>query len=76
MALAGRAGLVQAFNLGSDARLRGSPLSCCPYRVKSSAWYYWRLGWYHTERYWGYDVRDRWRYRQLPAVIDLGRPYL
>ena len=58
--------VVRAFNLGSDARIAGLPLTACPYpsAVEAKAW---RSGFHDAEDHWGDKdwVRGRWHVRPL-----------
>ena len=53
-----------AFNLGADARLRGEPLSTCPFTTKWAA--DWRCGWRDVDCNYGAEARKP--YRHLPEV--------
>ena len=41
----------KAFNLGSDARYRGDPFTCCPYKGQLGEM--WREGWLDM-KFWGH----------------------
>lgn len=58
----------RAFNLGSDARIKGKPPQANPFEgYNSTLAYWWRQGWYDAERYWGRENRAA---RQLPPVRE------
>ena len=43
----------KAFNIGSDARIAGLPLSYNPYIVNTVLYKEWIRGWRDVHRYWG-----------------------
>ena len=58
-----------AFNLGSDARLRGvSPTRNPFFGVNEYQALHWEMGWTHCNRFWGIDAK--WPVRGLPQVRD------
>lgn len=64
-----------AWNAGADARIVGKPLSQCPHTRTSAPSQYlgWRAGWIHANEYWGEDVKRRWVFRRLPAILRARR---
>ena len=62
-----------AFNLGSDSRINGEPLSANPYTgggsPEGSAWH---RGWRDADLYWGSEVARR-TFRPLPEVKQIAR---
>ena len=57
--------LNRCFNEGSDARLRGEPLTACPYYGSDQRDYY-RMGWMDVEMNWG--EKSMYPVKPLPKV--------
>lgn len=55
-----------AFNKGSDARLRGEPVTACPYSWDESQSTAWRAGFLSVDKHWGIDAR--WPVKPLVPV--------
>ncbi len=70
--LSTQVGRADAFNSGSDARLRGEPESANPFSCKSGRdeHDYWLFGHRHVSVSWGCAVRGRWPVRELPPVHE------
>lgn len=59
----------EAFNEGSDARVRGLSYQRCPYGfIDRDLRSMWKRGWKDCNYYWGTDVCGRWHYRPLPPL--------
>lgn len=71
-----------AFNAGSDARLRGEPMSAVPDALHGLARRYWFAGWQSVHQGWGHEsggtarplppVRPLARISALPDWVDIG----
>lgn len=56
------------FNQGSDARLKGLPLSANPYPWSERLrWRFWMRGWRHVHAFWGCGAL--WPVKPLPDLI-------
>lgn len=61
--------IARAFNLGSDARLAGVPLSDNDYSSDQKDEYQsWRRGWNDVHYFWGHDSKRL--YRPLPPIRE------
>lgn len=58
----------KAFNVGSDARLKGLSLSDNPYLPGSPQSVSWKAGWKDADKHWG--TRARGPIKALPQVHD------
>jgi hypothetical protein len=58
----------RAFNLGSDARLKGRSATTSPYLPGTAQNVAWRAGWLDVENHWG--EKAFWNVRPLPAIRD------
>lgn len=68
----GQCRTARAFNRGSDARLRGEPMTANPYPSTTaiSEHAYWRMGWQSVDQEWGSRSRPgRYWIRPLPLVL-------
>jgi hypothetical protein len=55
-----------AFNQGSDARLRGQPMTANPFSSGYPEWRYWLMGWQDVDEHWGNDTNRT--IQRLPLV--------
>jgi hypothetical protein len=60
----------RAFNAGSDARIRGLPVTANPFTATGGHGLHeqWRFGWAHVDREWGRDAK--WPVPQLMPVEE------